>query len=498
VRRDREASWSRWCGRFLVASGAFGFACGGSTSDIDRALTTDGDAATGGGTGGRAPVTVGGAAGRVAGGTGAGGVSTGGHVVGGAAMGGAATGGVGMGGGTSMDASVTGGAPTEGGATGGVPGVGDASIDQGSTFTPCLQAAPVGLPPASGLYLVAGTDFVTTTEVVAIDLATRKVVGRTQFAYGEIFPIASGGRGFILEREKGALNVLTPTGTVARRILLGAADGAVVPLAPQDVVMVPGESTAYVSLRDANSILIVDVDAGVVTGSIDISAFMAPGDADGKVDAGKGFFDPAFRRVYFTLSRGDRTTMATPPYLLACPSHASMLIGIDTGTNGFVMGLGLDFVDPVDVAFDPGRRRAVIVGSGCFEDADGGQKRVRHGVESANIDTMSSTILATQSESQAYDRVMVLADGTVIAGQINGLEWRRVSTLGRFGCSYTSIGFFPVIEQGDVVLSLAAYVAEGNVWELLRGAVFSSSQDQPMAIPFTKPPYTVSGVAIVR
>lgn len=489
----REASWALWCRRFLAASGAAVFACGGSTSDIGRVHTNDGDAATDAGTGGRAPAGSGGAAGP----------STGGRGADGAATGGVAAGGAETGGGTSVDASATGGAATEGGATGGAPGTGgggpiDASIDQGSTVTPCVRAAPANLPQPSGLYLVAGTDFVTTTEVVAIDLATRQVVGRTQFAYGEVFPVASGGRGFIIEREKGALNVLTSTGTIARRIPLGPVDGAVVPLAPQDVVMVPGESKAYVSLRDANSILTVDVDAGVVTGSVDISAFMASGDTDGTVEAGKGFFDPAFRRVYFTLSRVDRNSTATPPYLLECPSHASMLIGIDTGTNAFVMGLGLDFVDPVDIAFDAGRRRAVVVGAGCFEGPDGGQQRIRHGVESANIDSKSSTIMAAQNASQAYDRVLVLADGTVIAGQINGLEWRRISELGGFGCAFTNIGFWPLLEQSDVVLSLAAYTGGGNIWQLLRGSAFASSQDPPMKIPFTNPPYSVSGVAIVR
>jgi hypothetical protein len=410
-----------------------------------------------------------------------------------------------------MDASVTGGAATEGGATGGTPGTDgggptDASIDQGSTFTACDRAAPANIPQASGLYLVGGTDFITTSEVVAMDLPTRQVVGRTQFAYGEVFPVASGGRGFIVEREKGALNVLTSTGAVARRIPLGPIDGAVVPLTPEDVVMVPGDSKAFVSLRDANSIVTVDVDAGVVTGSVDVSAFVAAGDADGKVDVRKGFFDPAFRRVYFTASRVDRNSLAAPPYLLTCPPQASILIGIDAGTNALIdldplspdMGLGLNFVDPADIAFDPGRRRAVVVSNGCFEGPDGGQQRVRHGVETAYIDRNFSTIVAPQNASQAYDRVLVLPDGTVIAGQINGLEWRRVSNLGGFGCAFTNIGFWPLLEQSDVVLSLAEYTGGGTVWQLLRGTAFASAQDPPTTIQFTKPPYSVSGVAIVR
>lgn len=404
-----------------------------------------------------------------------------------------------------MDASVTGGAGPDSGSAGARDGATDAPVDQMTTYTPCAQAVSGAIPRASGLYLVAGTSFVD-TEVLAIDLATRQVVGRTQFANGDAVPIASGGRGFILEREKAALNVLTSTGTVARRIPLGPADGAVANLSPQDVVLVPGESKAYVPLRDANEILIVDVDAGVVTGSVDISAFMVPGDTDGKVDVGKGFFDPALRRVYFTLSRVDRTSLATPPYRLACSAQTSVLMGIDEGTNALVdldpssssKGLTLDLVDPTEIAFDPGRRRAVIVSTGCFEERDGGQQRVRHGVESANIDTMSSTILATQNATEEYDHVMVLADGTVIAGQINGLEWRRVSTRG-FECWYTGVGFWPVVEQGDVVVGLEAYALEsGEQWNLARIAVFSSLEDPKLSLPFTIPVSSVWGTAIAR
>ncbi len=486
--RSWGGSWARRCRTVLVVSGAFGFACGGSTSDIGRGGTNDRDAGMNAGTGGRASVGTGGTAGRSTGGTAAGGAATGG--------------------GTSIDASVTGGAASDSGSNGGTPGTGggstDATIDRITTYTSCDQATG-SLPRASGLYLIAGTNYVN-TEVLAIDLGTRQVVARTPFANGDAVPIASGGRGFILEREKGALNVLTSSGTVARRIPLAVPDGGATPISPQDVVLVPGASKAYVPLRDANQILIVDVDAGAVVGRIDVSAFMATGDTDGKVDVGKGFFDPALRRAYFTLSRVDRTSLGTPPYLLTCPAQSSLLIGVDEGTNTFVdldpsssgMGLALDFVDPVEVVFDPGRRRAVLASTGCFEGPDGGRERVRYGVEAANIDSLSSAILATRDASQTYDHVMVLADGTVIAGQINGLEWRRVSR-GAFGCWYTGVGFWPVVEQADVVLGLEAFGLDaGEQWYLKRIAVFSKLDDPTLSIPFTVPAISVWGTAYVR
>src|SRR5260221_1127920 len=213
--------------------------------------------------------------------------------------------------------------------TGGIPELGDEHRDPSD---PAADGALDDGGPLSGVVLIAGTDF-STLEVAAIDLATGDALGRTTLTSGDSALVSSDGRGFVLDRTAGALVVLSPTGTLERRIDLSGGDAAPTYLNAHDSVVVPGGSKAYVSLFDKSAVVVVDVDAGTVIRTISFASLLDPSDTDGSVDVDRGFYDPVSKRAYFAAHRVNVNDLFSAPYLLHCPPVPSLLVAVDTETD---------------------------------------------------------------------------------------------------------------------------------------------------------------------
>lgn len=358
-------------------------------------------------------------------------------------------------------------------------GLGDASTGDASDASTDSEGGPLpGCPSQmrdsgtygssfSGVLLVGATDYTSTTKVDAITLTTGAVAGSATYADGDAVPDSSGGVGFVLERTNGALNVLTATGTVAHRVLLQTADGGT-GSNPHDVLVVPGSSPrkAYVSLYGANAIAVVDIDAGTVTGTIDLSGFQAAGDTDGTVEVDSSLFDATTGRAYFVLDRIDQNTAyQNPGYLLECPAEPGLIVAVDPATdtlvdlNGSDAGTGghaLGLVSHGALVQDPGSGKALAIAAGCFATTDGGSPRSKQGVESIDLQTgVVTTVLAPSTENY-LNYVEILAPGSALIQSFDAnyvTLWNAWSTSSAtLGAAYDCVPEGAEAVDSDVVI----------------------------------------------
>jgi hypothetical protein len=456
-------------------------------------------------------------------GAGAGGSRTGAGGSRGGAGGTGSTGGRASGGASGGSAGASGGSAGTAGASGGSAGAGGRP-DAGSSTPPDASVGPdagpgpndvlcaAGGAPPSPL-LVVGTTYCgtgcTTSELAAVDLARGCVLGRSTLGDTDTVPRASNGRGFVVERTNGALDVISARGGVDRRVDLHGGDGGTQPLNPHDVVFVPSVSKAYVSLYAASGIAVVDVASGAVTRTIDLSSLLDPSDADGSVDADVGFYDAVTGRVYFALQRTDLTTTYAPPYQLACPPVPSLLVAIDPATdtlvdaNGTAAGkaIELGLVAPADVAFDPANRRALLVANGCVKAGDGGTRRVLGGVEAVNLDTGATSVLYAPASQDFLSHIALLGSGAAVLQAFDATFatlWNRWSpSSSALGAPLSGVPEQAVAEGTD---SLVGVTLGGptRVTRVNRYTVSTQVVTSVVASPWTKPHQAVAGVALVR
>lgn len=413
--------------------------------------------------------------------------------------GGAATGGT-----TGADAST--GGTSSGGKDAGFDGAPDGAR-VGCTYASAPSDA--GLGTLQGVLLVGGTNYTSTTEVVALSPATGAVLGRVTYADGDAVPAASGGVGFVLERTNGALDVLTSSGAVAHKVALTAADGGT-GTNPHHVVVVPGSSPrkAYVSLYNANAIAVVDIDAGTVKKTIDLSSYLDPTDSDGSVDVDSGLYDAATGRAYFALERIDLNTAWVAPYEQACPPVPALVVAIDPATDMLVdlngsdagTGFSLGLVSPSAMVQDPGSGKALILAEGCFKKIDGGSERVLHGVESLDLATGATTTLLSPTSPNLLADLEILGAGTGViesyAPNYSALwnGWNVDSPA--LGPSYSCIPEQSVVANQDTLFgatftgtsaSVIAYRLSQGSGSVLVQNIFQASTSQ-----------NIAGVALVK
>lgn len=392
-----------WMATVLVGLAAAGLAAGCNDNEV-TALPADGGAGLGG-TGGSGGAGSGGSAGTDGGGGTAG---TGGSA--------GLDGGAGSGGGVGVDGGDAG--PPPGTNPVGVVVVPGAQTDGGSK-TPRL--------------LVAGTDFATTTEIASVDVAAKTVTGRLSVNDGDAVPEASGGLGFVLERTNGRVDLLAPDGTLDKAFdVAQTGSGSAI-----------ATTRAYVPLYDDNRVAVLDLGAGIVSHSLDLSGYLDASDGDGSVDADNAVYDAQSGRLYLTLQRIDRTTIVAPSYQLACPTVPSLLIAFDTTTdtevdlNGSATGkaIALATVNPDSAVLDQGK--LVILSAGCFDTSDGGATRVKQGIESIDPSTGQSSVLYQPTNDDFLARMLPVGAGQTLVDRFdsNFVEhWNRyqigASTLG--------------------------------------------------------------------
>jgi len=337
--------------------------------------------------------------------------------------------------GSGGNAGTAGGAGTAGtGGNAGMDGGAGAGGVDGGDAGPPPGTNPVGVVVVPGAQtdggsttprlLVAGTDFTTTTEVASVDVAAKTVSGRLSVSDADAVPAASGGLGFVLERTNGRVDLLAADGTLDKSFdVAQTGSGSAV-----------ATSRAYVPLYDDSRVAVLDLGAGTVSHSLDLSSYLDASDGDGSVDADNAVYDKQSGRLYLTLQRIDRTTIAAPSYELACPPVPSLLIAFDTTTdtevdlNGSAAGkaIALSTVNPVSAVLDQGK--LVILSAGCFDTSDGGATRVKQGVESVDPSTGQSSVLYQSSNDDFLARMLLVGAGQTLVDRFDSSfieHWNR-------------------------------------------------------------------------
>lgn len=434
----------------LVAA-AFAAACssdqnGGSGTDAGPDATASGgkSSSTGGSSG------AGGSAGKSTGGTPASG-GTGG----------------GSGGKAQADAGTPDASATDGGEA-------DAQVDAGPgpEAVLCADAGATKSP-----LLVGGTAFCmtcSTSEVAAIDREHGCVLGRSTFADSDTVPRVSGGQGFVVQRTKGVLSVVSETAQVTSNVDLNGErmDGGTA-VNPHDVVYVApngGAAKAYVSLYGASAIAVVDLTNGEVTSRVDLSSLHDPSDSDGSSDPDVGFYDATTGHVYFVVQRIDIFSGTAPDYTIKCPPVPSVLVAIDPATdkvvdlNGAADGfaLPLSFVSPGAVAVDTTGHRAIVMSSGC---ADTTGKRVKAGFEAVDLSALTVGTLLTSTAGYLSGFTLTTPNSAVVWSYDDNFAlhynlWGTTST--ELGAELTGVPDNPVAESSTDLLGVV-FEAEPRV-----------------------------------
>ena len=252
-------------------------------------------------------------------------------------------------------------APVEAGKEGGPADAGDAST------------------PSYALFV--GTDF-TNAELSVVALHPDSVVGRLPVADEDSVPYASGAAGFVLEHTIGKVIVLDsdqPWMAKSTIDINDSPDAATAYASNPHAIVVTTGTKAYVARYSSNVIKIVDVGSATVTGSIDLSAFMAPDDTDGLVDVQDAAYDPATQRAYFLLQRINQFEIDPPPdYVGACLASHAEIVGVDATNdtivdlNGAAAGDAINLLgdDPAALTPDFANGRLIVAETGCYQPSE--------------------------------------------------------------------------------------------------------------------------------
>ncbi len=216
-------------------------------------------------------------------------------------------------------------------------------------------------------------------------------------------------------------------------------------------MVVTAGTQAYVARYHSNVVTIVDVASGAKTGTIDLSAFVAPDDPDGLVDVSDGVYDAVAKRAYLVLQRIDQFAIGqAPDYVNACLASHPELVAIDTTTNtpvplsdagnGAIDLLG-DFPEAIVPDFANGR--ILIAEGGCYGYPDGGDSSARfgRGVESVALASGTPTWLYQTSDVNIVSG-LILVDSTHAYLEVGGqwFPWNPTqTTLGA-----TAVANFPL------------------------------------------------------
>jgi hypothetical protein len=325
----------------------------------------------------------------------------------------------------------TGGAPGAGG-TAGAGGAAGGALDAGSDAPSSSEAGDASDAGSKSYGFAVGADYATgSVKWVAVDWATKQSAGSSVFPNvggTDAVPAVSGGRAFMLERSDGRLVTFQKDKPwlADKTIDLGPPEAGAYGLNP--VAVVSTGAKAYVPMLSTNRIAIVDVDAGSLTGQVDLSAFVDPSDSDGLVDVFDGAYDAATHRAYFLLLEIPQLEKGIEPDRAShCIAAAPIVVAVDTTTdqlvdlNGDASGQGIALLgrNPTALVPDLARGRLLVVHAGCYQteggdlsdagpDAQAGAPRVGRGVESFSLATGASTWLYSHAEPTRLSGLVVI------------------------------------------------------------------------------------------
>jgi hypothetical protein len=325
---------------------------------------------------------------------------------------------------------------------------GAAPVESGAEAGPVVSNDGGDGGDASGrsYALFVGTDFVN-AELSVVNLNPDSVAGRLPLVDQDSVPYASNGAGFVLESTAGQVIVLDhaqPWMATATIDINDTPDAGAFASNPHAIVLTTG-SKAYVARYASNVLKIVDVASGTVTGSVDLSAFVAPDDPDGLVDVQDAAFDATTGRAYFLLQRINQFDYSgtAPDYVAACLTSHGEIVGVDVSNdsvldlNGAADGNAIVLLgdNPQSLTQDFAHGRLIVPDAGCYQalasDAGdaGTPPRLGRGIESVAIAAGTSAWLYQTSE---IDRLsgLVWVDGThaFVNEGSNWLAWNPTQT----------------------------------------------------------------------
>ncbi len=345
---------------------------------------------------------------------------------------------------------------------------GDAADAQADAAADAVDAtdATDGAAPTSWALFVA-SDFVTNSEVAAVDVTAGALGGRASFADGDTIVYGSGHRGFALERTRGRVSVLgaTTPWTVDRTIDLAASDDAGVGGNPYAVVVGAG-AKAYVVRYAKNAVDVVDTATGAVTGSVDLAAEL-DGDPDGLVDAFDAAYDPTTQRLWVVLQRIDQTEFGPgPDYVGACAARLPRVVAIDTTSdtlvdlNGAAAGTAWELVgaNPNALVADFAHGKLWVADAGCWVAAgDAGTGRDRRGVEALDLTSGAAGFVWQTTDLDRVSGLIVVGAGSAFVGTGYPPAWHPWDmTSSPIGAADVDVPTQPIADGAGALLGLAS------------------------------------------
>jgi hypothetical protein len=421
-----------------------GLILGGCVAAV--ACSSDGDdtSPTAGGAGGTAGSA--GSAGAHAGGTGgdthAGG--SGGTTAGAANEAGA--------GGSVSSAGASEGGASEGGATttsdagaGGEAGAPVVVVVPPAPLDPDAVVVTSAAPTAFNHLLVTGTNYAVQGEVASVTLSPAAVEDSTAYPddAGDVITVSSGGLGFVLQRTEDKVNLIEGSKIKTTFDITQVGTGATVDLAHK----------AYVPVYNYNFISVLDLDAGIVAGRIDLSQFNDPDDSDGSVNTVAGVYDPAKKVAYFVLERIDLGSYDAN-FNLPCSATRALVVGIDATTdtivdlNGNASGkaLSLYLANPTEAQLSADGKTITVLANGCY---DGDQDR--QGVELVHLDTGSTTIAFAPTDGSKPTDLILLGGQQALLQPNFGVPWQKLDlSTGTIGATLNNVPLEPVFDGTNV------------------------------------------------
>ena len=317
-----------------------------------------------------------------------------------------------------------------------------AAVDGGGTFetstnpetgTPDSSTNPgCGNAAASPQRLLLSINNTTTSELVAFNVADKKVDGR--YTYPGFIGLTSslGSDPYLLEQATDViarLDAKKPWEVVSSWSVAGddKTDGGRSNANPSTIV-VPDCGKGYVLRYNRNKIAVIDTnqvgDAGPAQSYIDLASLLQPADQDGIVEMTSALYVPGKKRIYVLLGNVDLKKVASDGFTALCAETKPSIIAIDTTTSQLVSlggtapggGIALEGYNPAfgsPLAYDAARDRLIVLSAGCNAESGGGVAGAiqRRRVEEVDLATKQVKTLLSL-DTQGFPAGMTFINGT--------------------------------------------------------------------------------------
>lgn len=369
-----------------------------------------------------------------------------------------------------------------------------------------------GAPPRALLSI----NNATTSELVAFNLATKQVDGRVTYPGFIGLTSSLGTDPYLLQQATDVvarLDAKEPWKVVSS---WSVADDAGASYADPTAMVVPTCEKGYVVRFKRNTISVLDtsknVDGGAPTKTIDLSALLQQGDADGLVDMIAGVYVPQKKRLFVLLGNIDLRRVAADGYSALCAPTKPTIIAIDpstdqvvslggTGTGG---GIELEGYNPplgTSFWYDAPRDRFVVLSAGCNTDlGDGGAGAIqRRRVEEVDLGSRAvKTLLSLDDQDFPLGLAYVDATKAAIGFYGQSFFWNPSETkLG--GAIPGTLDYFAGDGKGALIGTRATFFGDGGAGPLEVWRVPFDDAGAPEKLgqnPFTDNTGFVSGVEV--